>query len=393
MLLLFMGFQASTAAASPQSHYADLQRQASDFRPFDPELVPLLVELAEISLQPGQQYDLDEAEDHADRALHILHRTHGVYGIEQLPVLELLSQISAARFDVGSVETRRQFRFQVLQKHHGPYHPETVAGLAAVTRWQIATGRYGIAENSLREFLEAFEASGHRASKYLAEVYNQIAEIQYLEGRCCSEQLTQQALDVVLQDDSSDRSEKLEAVIRKMDFDLMAGRSSKQALTALSFDDSDASVILGLSRRDRVVRAYQSVLAADGGSGTQTPGAVSGAPFAFCDVGLDQISQGQADIFLRAELVISARGHAEEIRIVESNAPVKLQHLFKKVAGIARYRPKLESGQAVESVLMVNQDFTSKVSLDSEFSPAGIANVHACHVVARSQQNAIANIQ
>lgn len=386
-LLLSLGFalNATSADQDIDQLYQELAVVSSQRGVFDEKLVSILHSLAETHYQRGET---PQARDNAERAQHIIHRTHGVYAKEQLPVLDLLHQISLSEYNIESATNALSFRYQVLQKAFGPYHSDTITGLIEFANWEIAIANYEPTKLMLSNFLNQYDATGRQPNKQLAKVHNLIAEIQYLEGECCSDHLTQEALDLVMNDASSDLAEKQSAIYKKMDFDLMAGRSVVNLVDGVDehiLTESQTSMILGLSRHDRVVRAYRSI-SQDISLLMSAPGALRGKPFAFCSARLDHLVSNDTDLFVHAELKISDEGRLKNVRIIDSNAPKPLLRLFKKIAEANRYRPKLEQGHPVESVLEVHQDFVSDVSLEREFNPAGVADVHACHMVAQDYQ-------
>ena len=181
----------------------------------------------------------------------------------------------------------------------------------------------------------------------------------------------------------------MQAATNKATFEVLASRKPTQA----DLEQLPKGVI-GLSRQDRVVRAYDRIDSIS--PFNQVPGGtVQGHPIRFCGIALATLDEAVENVKIRAELEISNTGKLKHIEVLDSNASPKLERLFRRIAGVNRYLPQFENGKPVSSKLVIEQDFALQQNNSDQVRHADIANIHACHRVAQRYRTApaLANIE
>ena len=331
----------------------------------------------------------EEAKDRARFAQHTIHRDEGVHSVSQIPFLKILNDISLQAFDIDAVTTGHKFITELNARHYGDSHGATSESVGERVSWHQAIGDYASARLLLEEQLSKDLESGQSLSR----LQNLLAANQYLEGRCCSEELTTAAFESMVNDPQTDFGEIKQAEYQKATFDVMSDRPP--TLPATSHINHR---VLGLSRQDRVVRAYSDI--DEISTFNDVPnGATQGYPLSFCGAALSTFDDNLEEVKIRAEIDISTTGRMDKLRIIESNATAKLERLFKRIARVSRYMPHIENGEPKTSTLKIEQIFTPKPkaggSNTMEFAQSEIANIHACHRVAQLHKPlpSVANIR
>ena len=353
---------------------------------FTPALVEPLLELAGLHQAAG---DYDQGLELLHRAQHILHRQHGVHAIEQVPVIDRMIELSVRSMDLETASAMNQLRFDVVENHHGPAHHQSIAAGLKLGRWYESLGYLQKARTLYRH------AASHLvpdvAPRLMWEVQTALAFNQYLNGRCCELDALELAFQGLLADERTDTAEKESAAERLAAIKVMSGRRS------IDFDipawAERAPSLLGISRADRVARAYllQGTTPAQGRQDDNPfpPGELMGTPIPFCAARVSDLVRDRplSDIKVELHFVVNSRGRAEEIRITSSNAPPRLNNLVKQVVGLSRFHPALADGKPVSQAVTMVQEFAHDQPLFSDnlaFPPANLAVFHACHLVART---------
>ncbi|MBT4492116.1 MAG: hypothetical protein HOC70_02660 [Gammaproteobacteria bacterium] len=387
-----------------------IESLARERGPFSQDLFEPLMQLARLQLEFGTTED---AIDSLQRAQNVAHRNEGVYTPRQLQIVELMTDLALQAEEYDDANRQQKFAFFVTRHAYEDSHPDVFNAFSELADWYMNTGQPRRARKLLKKAGSLAEETGQDASPFII-MENRAKR---LEGICCN---PKRLLEVVEKIDFEHQPETLTAIYLEIADTLTLGGRSKQAATffmkahqlsplkqstdphpltirraldrpqsaqvkiyRLSQDsrlptrrlermteqelqqepeqephwfifDPDNSH-LGFSTRDvhetyeRAKRTYKLV----------------GNPILFNEDQLNfalplRLEKNKEDLKIEFSFTVSETGNLEDIEVIDSNAPVRLNRLVTNALKRAYYRPALENGIPIA---------TRNVSLVQTFGP------------------------
>lgn len=381
---------AASAPVSLESRLAAVQSEAGHYHV---DTIGPLVALG-ISLSNDGRHD--EALERFKEAQHIVHRHDGVHSLAQVELLAPMvdSYLSLGRLD--EADSVMRFHYDVHRSNYGAHDPRTVPSMLELASWHQSLGRFDDARDLYRDAISILEDNGV-GGKPLHRSMSLLLFTDYLEGRCCNESLISASIDELLRDDEVDFAERSRAMSMAGDAFIMGGEAEMAAemyTAANTRTPADSPVWLGISRGDRMVRAYGMLLQhrlRDTRLPQKSPippGQLIGAPLAFCEAQLSRLvpSSDYRDFEIELSFVVGDDGRPRHIELVSSNANSAVDVLSMRLLRTSRFRPVVRDGEVVEERMQMTQRFDANANIDGSatpFPPANTAVFHACQGLAR----------
>lgn len=367
---------------------------------YSPPVIETLIELGRLSTRA--QHNQDGLE-YFKRAQHAMHRNEGVYTLSQIPLIDLMTRASLVSGNVQLVDELLQFKHRIYRKNFGQQHVKTVPSLVELGNWYQARALYGEAELRYEKAIDIL-SNDHKAQDWLAMSLRSLAFNQYLQGRCCDPVLVDQLTDTAI------GADQISAIVEIADMSLLqsqpdlavrlyrvAWNEDKQLINEIM----DRPVLLGVSRIDRMVRAYHSVLAVSlqhrmkhdrfrlVSDPAVPPGQLLGSPLPVCEARLRELtSEDYRDYRVDLRLTVTPEGQPVQVRIVSSNAPGGVNQLLERVISVSRFRPQMVNGKPVRHTMDIHQTFRETVDVQVKTDSVredNLAVFHGCHLLAASR--------
>lgn len=353
--------------------------------------------LVRLGLRAARQQSHAAAIDYFKQAQHILHRHDGVHTLAQVDLVQEMARSYLALADLETADSLMRFRHEIVTHNYGKDDVRVVPSMVELGNWFQARAEFREAIAIYRDALALLRAQ-NVTGRPVQRTLNLLSFTEYLQGRCCSRELVEAAVEAIMTDDESDFADRASAMRAAADMMILAGfeqRAGEMYAAAGSFVEAgQGPVWLGVSRGDRMMRAYEPFMARmDPRSSLNQesrlpPGQLVGSPLAFCESQLDQIvgRRDYRDFEIQLEFVVDDDGRARKVRVVDSNAPAAVDLLTTRVLRTSRFRPVVRDGEVVEQTVRLTQRFDAPVALSapkSPFPPANFAVFHACHGLAQ----------
>ena len=161
---------------------------AVDEGPFSESLFEPLMTLARLYIS---ELDYEKATDVLHRAQNITHRNEGVYSPKQLEAIELLTQMALADSEFKRANQHQKFMFFVTQHHLDADDPEILFAYAEMAAWYMSTGQTRRARRLLKEAIEVAD----QLEQDPLPIAIQMNRARLLEGLCCNTKALVAALD------------------------------------------------------------------------------------------------------------------------------------------------------------------------------------------------------
>jgi len=380
-----------------------------------------LIELARLHIS---ELDYEIATDTLHRAQNIVHRNEGVYSPKQLEVIELLTRIALAGSDYKQANRQQKFTFFVTQHHLKGDDPEILFAYSEMAQWYMNTGQTRRARRLLKEAIELAD----QLEQNPLPLAILMSRARRLEGLCCS---TKALVSVVNRVETSDPDTLAETYLELADTLIMA-RKGKQAAEyfAKAFDVSPMSTsvdprpltarkVIESSRRmhtqayrlerdifyrnrlqpmtrteqleDEAIepqwfimdgdRTHRGLVSPDI---TETPNRdnrtqiMVGHPIMFSEEQLLNLHSlrmrnRERDLKIIVSFTVLESGDLEDIEIVDSTAPNKLNRLLVRALRKVYYRPALLDGVpiATENVRLIQTFYSGNTNSDPLFQKEG----------------------
>ena len=370
---------------------------------YSPELVDPLGYLGITFFRLGNH---DKALESFHKAQHIIHRTEGVKSVAQHKILDWISVVHLKNNDAKLVDTLQRFKYEIYRDTYGEMDPRTVPAMIELGNWLQSTGQYS---DSVKAFRQAIEVSEEHnlPTTTLKRSLNGLAYTYYLKGECCADEYMTIAAEAVGRDNAFDNVEKSRAYIEAADMSLILdgrGQSQSQALyeeawhygSSLNQVQYGKPAVLGISRVDRMVRAYRPISQMKvykipqethtfGTRKKPAPVEIVGAPLQFCAAEIKDLVKNRdySSYVVDLNFDVLPNGRATDIKIVETNAPSVLNQLIRRMIRLHRFRPKLAEGVPVREQMQMRQTFGADQKADTEqFPPSKLAAIYGCHLLA-----------
>lgn len=387
-------------AAIEDSSREQLISELDDIRhrdgPFAPAALRPLTRLGIIALH---QQDYEGAIDYFKQGQNVLHRAEGVYTMTQSRLLDLMMQASVSSNRLEFANSLIEFKYELYKRNLGEADPRSVAVLISLADWYQAGGLYAAARREYEHAINLLKASGATGQQMMRPI-TALAYNDYLEGRCCASDLLADITSEVLADGETRSRERAQALILAGDINLMSDAAEEAEAYYREAQQQDGRlllepVLLGISTRDRMMRAYKVVFSRQTVSRRPRhedpipPGQLVGSPMPFCEARVRELAKARDyhDFYISFELTVTPSGRAREVEVIDTNVPFGLRSLAKRMLQLSRFRPGLDAGAPVARRVRIEQRFSTNVKLqssDDPFPPANLAVFHSCHGLAAS---------
>ena len=404
-------------------HEEDLARIEAERGPFSEALYEPLMALARLQLSHGHY---EEATAALLRAQNITHRNSGVYSAEQLEAVAMLTEAAMAQEDWSAANQQQKFTFFTRLKQSPSDSPEAVSAHFDLASWYLRTGQPKRARRLLRKALplassteQRFalaileqkaqrlqgqccklkhlgtvlaEEAGKRADPdALAALYltladsllvgrkPELAQTYYAEAATVSPAAAQapprpisirqplyprRQLEEQRARTSTSApigSRHLTRTSRDLNFRLQQGLSEDQRESPWFILNGDLAH-LGFRVTD-----LHAANPHEGGAQT-----LAGHPIIFSEALLERLlprslrtREARAQLLVELAFTVTADGRPTAIRVVESNAPSRLNRLLMTALSMAYFRPRLVDGtpSQEDNVRLVQTFFAAEASL------------------------------
>lgn len=372
---------------------AELEQQSMEAGPFGAQLFEPLMELARLHLSQG---DHERATESLRQAQNIVHRQEGVYTPRQQEIIQLLISMAMSDGDFETANQQQKFNFFVTTHHLDDADPNLLSAYSEMADWYMQTGQ---TQRARRLLQEAFTLAEELGADPLP-IAIQLNKARRLEGLCCN---PRQLIATIEQQDRTDPDSLAQAYMEIADT-LIMGRKEEEAAAyfarAESISPLSTSVaprMIGMRRSVdnlRVVRvkAYkptQTLLersrlermtpeeqladltlepqwfivdAGDEHLGFTMPDTrdrtqaeterLVGHPIMFSESQLDnllsnRLASKKEELTILVSFTVGANGNLDDIEVIESTAPAKLERLLVNALKKIYFRPALEDGVPV----------------------------------------------
>ena len=383
---------------------------ALDDGPFSASLFEPLMQLAERQFAFG---DSESGRETLKRAQHIAHRNEGVYSKLQLPIIQNLKDLALKEEEYDDANRQQKFAFFVTTHAFEDDHPEVLAAHAELADWYMTTGQPRRARRSIQDAREIAE----RTDQDILPFHVLENRARRIEGICCNTK----RMDRILEDVDLENvlPESLGAMYLEIADNLTLGGKSAQASAyylkaheLLPLDSADPRPLtirrnydsartskitaykvqrdtLSRQRLERMTRQEQLddeyqppqwfLMDAEGTQkgfsardihetteGERRTHKLAGHPILFSDDQLNHVLPGRlennkGELIIELSFTVTETGSLEDIEILNSTAPHRINRLVTKALRKIRYRPALEDGIPVlrENVTLT-QTFSSR---------------------------------
>ena len=397
--MLFSEVAWSTESSQDPVRVAEdrVEALSADRGPFHPDLVQPLIELADIYLTLG---DSDLALDSLQRAQNILHREEGVYTKAQIALVRKMADIAIAMEDFSEANTQQEFVHRIRtyddETDDEMDVPARVAASLDLADWYTFSGQPMRARKLLQDAIESVDSPEARLNLQV-----RINESRRLQDTCCrTGDLEEDVADPAGVSNDSLSAAYLEladsAVLRRRDEDaanyyqlahgVMPGglTSEPEPITArrrLRIDKNQPDRMYRISNKDRfferrlrpmthqemmedesrtpqwfILDPDQQHLAFTVPDANETfddekrTQKLAGRPIRFDEKQLNNLlryrfARRSEPLRLEYTFTVTESGDLEDITLVESNGPSRLNRLVKDALRRSYYRPALVDGR------------------------------------------------
>ncbi len=360
------------------------------------------------SLSALGQYE--DAMNAFQNAQNIVHRNEGVFSVRQLAIVEELTAIALQKSEPLDANTQQKFAFIISRRSHNNGSLEALAASHKLVNWYIDTGQFKNALNQLKQIQKEMELTGRDKDPVLIDTLILAAKARRLSGICCSEKNLQKVLEILkanpdLPSDINSRayhaladafivSQKPEEAAKY--YTLAQQQNDEPKLIAKSKPLDQARMnqvtlynvisnpvpggerIIRMTRDEQLSSPFQepqqflvpepvadyNVRIIDQMNPTDRRNRtldVVGSPFRFYTDQIEFIlphsfrkTDKLAEISITLDFTVQSDGTVQNVEIIESNAPRKLDRLMRDVLLKSSFRPALDING-----LPVNKDHVS----------------------------------
>lgn len=313
---------------------------------FDLRLIAPLRGLAIAHIETGRR---ESAVASLRRAQHLTHRHMGVYNTDQLPILDLLLTVDTGR--IGMIDTLSTFNLKVHEEAFGENDPRIVPALLRMAEYMANKGKRTSNQSNMAFRSKFFRDSlGHsaRAIQILEDAYGEndpriievlriVAETKLKRGLGKGDAVAaiKRARDIVIANAGSDVSDIAYAKVELADVytlwdDHRATGAYRDAWNSIPDDPRYDALRHELFGAPRQISSDDFTMA------------LRERPW----------RTGRVN-FLEMEYVVRADGRARRFETLESNVPLRARDRMRAKLRRARFRPRMEDGDVVETGDMV----------------------------------------
>jgi len=405
-LVVFFCWQVQ-AMDNPRQPIIDLENQIEELGlrlgPFSAELIEPVMTLARLHLDA---YEFESATDQLQRAQNIAHRNEGVYTPTQFEAITLLTEIALNEADYNAADIQQKFAFFVQSHHLDPQDPEILFAYSEMADWYMFTGQTRRARRLLKEGIEKAISLGVDPLPLAIE----LSRARSLEGTCC---VSKQLLKLVERTSNTDPDTLANAYLELADTYILARKEEIAAEYFLKANEvSPLSVSVDprpisarriitdpRAQQERIYRvekdmfnrtqlrrstheqivedmgaepqwfiidgkgAHRGFVVPDSNSNITESREIQelvGYPLMFSEDQLNNViplrlKEKKEELTIELSFTVTYEGDLEDIEVITSTAPVKLDRLVVDALKKAYYRPALADGVPVttENVQLV----------------------------------------
>jgi len=385
----------------------------------------LVIGLSQLGILHYQVGEFADALALFKRAQHITHRNDGVYTLDQLHLVDWISRINLATHETTKADIQQKFYYRINAENYTDADPQMIPALTKLGNWLRQSGQYQEALRVFGEIVEIMEIGDNHSQLALLPALRAISSTLYNQGICCPDEPLDRVLEITASSPTTDATDQLEAIIQLADMSLVKKKERKarklyqRAWMMLGEDVNKSKKVenlfgsptsLGINRADDVVEAYRkAVNISHDGQSTEyvTPSAGSdsffetqkqsgrnliGTPLPLCySQVLDLVNKKSRkflpNYYTNLDFSVDQYGKVQNVEIIDSNSPVRLNRYVINMLYSTRYRPRFENGEPVKTNhLNLHQTYTdANVKIEPDYSPVSSSTStvnHGCQILA-----------
>ena len=357
----------------------------------------------------------EEATQLIHHAVHILRRNEGVYTLRQLEAVDELIEMAMQADDPLKADTQQTFSHFISKRFYGEDNPDLLPAAYKLAKWYIETGQFTKALNLINRTIESMEDQDLDNDPRLIEAHLLADKVRRLRGTCCTEKRLSDVIEVLEQNSELPMDVTNEVYLSLADAYLISKKpenANEYYARADSANSDPMPIIMSaildptryhhtqmyrpqenpygtrlvrMTREEQLsasaqppqqffvpldhhkydVRIVDSLEAINTRDKTK---ALIGKPFQFF---YDQVKDlvprefrgdsASKEIKITLDFTVKNDGSLEDIEIIETNAPVKLNRLMEQVMSKVVYRPALTNGvPTTKNHVRVTQIFVSR---------------------------------
>ncbi len=319
---------------------------------------------------------------------HLVHRNYGVYSPMQLESLDFLIESYAKLGDFKATDAQQHFYHRVSTSSFEPEELDYIIANLKLADWYRNTMRFN---DALELYEESIKTIDKKSDKLRIRTLRAIALTKYLAGNCCAEEEVEQALTVLVNSDTADKTDRNNALTDYIDATyLVTNRNKSPALkhaqlrrdlepALLGFHDP-AAFFDSLSTTKKLNKTNVETLYIQspqpdftlgrGGADNKLTSVVSvGKPIAICNgTYTDLVKNNEQALTFDVTVSVNSEGNAENISI-DGKAPVKLVRYIRKALKKSRFRPAInDKGEPSDGSISFRQTFSPNSSNELAFT-------------------------
>jgi tetratricopeptide (TPR) repeat protein len=163
------------------------------------QLIEPYLELARIYMATGR---MEEALTSLRRAQHLTHRDDGVYAMRQLEIIDLVTVLHLNLDEIKPAEGQQQFALQISKHNTDENNPDLVPALLKLAQWQLETGQFLKSRSTLQDAKEIISSNFDDKDVRMVPVIRLEAESRVLQGICCAWEDLEEAKAIISQSPS-----------------------------------------------------------------------------------------------------------------------------------------------------------------------------------------------
>jgi len=344
----------------------------------------------------------EAATDALQQAQHMLRRNEGVYTLRQIEVIDQLTSMAMKDGDPDRANTQQKFSFFISERFYGQDHLAVFEATSRMASWYLETGQLTKGLTLTTKMIKDLEET-HKNHPRLIDAYILAAKFRRLKGACCVEKHLSKVLEIL--DSNPDlpvdvksqvyleladtflvsrKQDKAEAFYAKVDYqnappqlismtkELHKPNENRQTVTYRPEESLFSSNQMTRMTREELLSSSHvppqqfSIPQTDNEYNFQISNplevrradekikVVIGKPFQFY---YDQLrtllplrlkkDDALNEVQITLDFTVKNDGSLENIEILETNAPVKVNKLMREVLSKVKYRPALTNGVPV----------------------------------------------
>ncbi|HAK50862.1 MAG TPA: hypothetical protein DCM54_03015 [Gammaproteobacteria bacterium] len=336
---------------------------------------PHSIDLLEPLLGKGRSYlahrRYEEAKDSLEIAQSIVRRQDGVYSNMQLEVLDDLANINLRSGEFQKANDLQKFAFRIDRDKHGDRSLDLLPAYNKIINWYLNTGQYWQVRRELNKVMELIQEEASEHDPRLIEYLRLVAKTRRLQGITKSHQSLVDALEVIENNPELPMEIKSDVYLELADAYTVRKKTKEAAryYNQAGLPNETEPDLISMTS-SVVVRSYGLRILAN----FEVPLVEKDYPVKVVDnqdlfsVSRERLSRfvvGFPFQFRRWELIrnlglrpnlnfsrmevtyqfnVTSDGKVEDIELVASNAPTKLDKFMAKVLRKARFRPAFVDG-------------------------------------------------